>query len=405
MIELNSKESIFLDWEHENEPIILPVTSNTELPNVLAKKYALLVGDENFGKLDRAEVESFGTVLFKDRKFVRDVKKSIVLDKSINHIDDGDVLRINPFAKQVKILYRKKSDHNGLLVTERCNSYCLMCSQPPRNVDDSYLIDEVCKTISLIPRGCESLGITGGEPTLLKNDFIKIVRYAKNFLPETRLHILTNGRAFSDLSFAKKLFDVAHPNLTLGIPLYSDQPDIHDFVVQSQGAYDETIKGIVNLKSFDINIEIRSVIHKQTYKRLPDLARFIARNLAFVQHVAFMGLELTGFTKANFSALWIDPYEYRNELEEAIRNLSLSGVPALIYNHQLCLIPESIRDHSVKSISDWKNDYLDVCNECLIKNDCGGFFDTGLGLECHSEHIRPVIRETNHIPIYEVFND
>jgi MoaA/NifB/PqqE/SkfB family radical SAM enzyme len=84
---------------------------------------------------------------------------------------------------------------------------------------------------------------------------------------------------------------------------------LHDFVVQATGAFDQTLRGIMNLAINRVPVEIRVVVHKLTYERLPDLAGFIARNLPFVSHVALMGLEPTGFTKSNMEALWIDPVD------------------------------------------------------------------------------------------------
>jgi len=37
--------------------------------------------------------------------------------------------------------------------------------------------------------------------------------------------------------------------MLIGIPIYSDDPVRHDYVVQSKGAFDETIQGILNLNS------------------------------------------------------------------------------------------------------------------------------------------------------------
>jgi hypothetical protein len=48
------------------------------------------------------------------------------------------VLRIEPETGRVRVLYRRSSRHNFFLVTERCNNYCLMCSQPPKSVDDEW---------------------------------------------------------------------------------------------------------------------------------------------------------------------------------------------------------------------------------------------------------------------------
>lgn len=84
---------------------------------------------------------------------------------------------------------------------------------------------------------------------------------------DTGLHILSNGRAFSDAAFAEKFVSTSHPDLMLGIPIYSDLSEIHDYVVQADGAFDETIRGVLNLKRFKQKVEIRVVIHKQTYER------------------------------------------------------------------------------------------------------------------------------------------
>jgi len=37
--------------------------------------------------------------------------------------------------------------------------------------------------------------------------------------------------------------------MLIGIPIYSDDPVRHDYVVQAKGAFDETMQGILNLKS------------------------------------------------------------------------------------------------------------------------------------------------------------
>jgi len=44
-----------------------------------------------------------------------------------------------------------------------------------------------------------------------------------------------------------------------------------------------------------------------------------------------MGLEIMGFAKSNLNALWIDPYDYRDEIEEAVNTLSRYGMRVSIY--------------------------------------------------------------------------
>ena len=170
----------------------------------------------------------------------------------------------------------------------------------------------------------------------------------------------------------------AIPIWCFGIPLYSDLAHRHDFVVQARHAFDQTIRGITNLGRVGVPAEIRVVIHRHTYERLPHLAQFIGRNLPFVSHVALMGLEHMGYTKMNREALWIDPLDYQSELAEAVDTLSSERIRTSIYNHQLCTLPDRLWSYAVRSISDWKNDFLEVCERCEVQEACAGFFSSGL---------------------------
>jgi His-Xaa-Ser system radical SAM maturase HxsC len=309
----------------------------------------------------------------------------IGLPHALAYLDDGDIIGIEPHRNALRVLYRRKSPHNSFLVTERCNHSCLMCSQPPKNVDDSWLIDELLQMITLMDPDTQEIGFTGGEPTLLGDGFLKVLLAAKNYLPRTTVHILSHGRRFSDEDFVRKYADIRHPDMMVGIPIYSDVSTIHNYVVQADGAFDETIRGILNLKRYRQRVEIRVVIHKQTYERLPQLAEFIARNLTFVDHVALMGLEITGFTRANLPDLWIDPWDYMDELYRAVTLLADCRMNVSIYNHQLCVIDRRLWPFAKKSISDWKNEYMPECDGCSAQNECGGFFSSAH--HRYSDHI------------------
>lgn len=297
-----------------------------------------------------------------------------VLGEEMRYLAQGDVIRIDPHRQFVSALYRRSSPSNSLLVTERCDNYCVMCSQPPKAQDDSWIVDELKQLVPLISPATQEIGITGGEPALLGERLGELVDQLKRYLPQTAVHILSNGRRFADLEFARTLSRVRHPDLMVGIPLYSDLPQEHDYVVQARGAYSQTVRGILNLKRLRTRVEIRFVVHEDTYRRLPDFARFLARNLLFVDHVAIMGLELMGFAKTNLDALWVDPLDYQEQLVEAVHILDRAGMNVSIYNHQLCVLDRRLHTFSRKSISDWKNAYFDGCNGCSQKGACGGFF-------------------------------
>jgi len=296
---------------------------------------------------------------------------------------------MEPESGFVRSLYRPADKHNSIFVTERCNSNCLMCSQPPKDKDDSdRLTQRNLELINLIAPAPNYLTITGGEPTLLDQNLLTIIAALRDNLPSTAVHMLTNGRRFAWPEFTARFAAVAHPNFSLGIPLYSDVAGIHDYVVQAKNAFDQTVMGLHQLARWHQRIEIRVVLHAQTIPRLPQLAEFIYRNLTFVEHIAFMGLENIGYAPRNMDKLWIDPADYQELLTEAVTFLRRCGMTVSIYNHQLCVLKQQLWKYAKKSISDWKNIYLDECQPCSAREQCGGFFTWATKL--HSAHIRPL---------------
>jgi His-Xaa-Ser system radical SAM maturase HxsC len=292
-------------------------------------------------------------------------------------LGEGDVLGIYPQSGRMRVLYRRSSRHNFFLVTERCNNYCLMCSQPPKKVDDGWLIDEIAQALPLVDPATPALTFTGGEPLTEWRRFIGLLDLARDQLPDTAVHVLTNGRAFSSPEVAKAWAAVGHPKLSAGIPIYAAVDHIHDYVVQAKGAFDQTVLGVLHLKNHGQQVEIRIVLHAITAPRLYETCSWISRNLPFVDHVALMGMENTGFAIANDAVLWVDPLDYQEQLKAGVDVLSTAGVNVSVYNLPLCVLDPSIRPFAVQSISDWKNSYVEECEGCTARRDCAGFFSTG----------------------------
>ena len=318
------------------DPFILRVTDHADRPPPLRRAQALLAKGEalpagfNLYMAVRSKAANLDQLPAS--------ASAIVLPDEYDYLSHGDIVRIQPTRKAIRVLYRRSSPHNTFLTTERCNHYCLTCSQPPKEVDDSWIVGEILDAIPLIDPATVEIGLSGGEPTLLGDDLFRILRTSASYLPRTAIHILSNGRMFSDVEFARQYAEIRHPDIMVGIPIYSDLSSVHDYVVQADGAFDEPIRGILNLKRFRQRVEIRVVIHKQTYQRLPQLAEFLARNLTFVDQVALMGLEMTGFTKPNLSDLWIDPVDCQRELYLAATLLADYRMNVSIYSHQLCVL-------------------------------------------------------------------
>lgn len=276
---------------------------------------------------------------------------------------------------RMKMDFDINSNDNSLFVTSQCNNRCLMCAQPPLNRDDiDFFFERNIKLIDNAPNGLTNIGITGGEPTLLQDRLVHLIRYIELRYPDSLIHILTNGRAFSDIQYTKKF--VESSNLLFGIPLHSDFPAEHDAITQVEGSYVETMKGLYNLASIEADIELRVVVNKMNYQRLPQLSEFIWKNLPFVAFISFMGLEDTGYSIKNHDKIWIDPVDYQVEIEKAVMNLAEWKLDVSIFNIPLCLLKPSLYKFAKKSISDWKVTYIDACLTCSKKKECCGLFST-----------------------------
>jgi His-Xaa-Ser system radical SAM maturase HxsC len=315
----------------------------------------------------------------------------VQLPAPLDYLGPGDVLSTGKTGDRLRVLWRRGSRQNSILLTERCDHYCLMCSQPPKPANDDWLLNEAFELIRVLPRESRDIGFTGGEPTIYGTRLFNLLSLCGKLLPDAAVHVLSNGRRFADPSFAASWATIDNPNMMVGIPIYGSEPALHDYVVQAQGAFNDTVLGILNLAELQQRIELRVVVHKQTAPHLVEIAEFISRNLPFVEQVAWMGLEMIGLARANIDSVWIDPNDYRQQLTEAVTLLDRRGLKTMVYNHQLCLIDRAIWPLAVKSISDWKNEYHQECLNCNVINDCGGFFFSAkYGI---SDHIKAISHE------------
>ena len=365
-----SKAKFSSEWSYSANCVKL--TDNHMLPQQMRSEYLQLLRDDS---AELAEGFAGYLVIGHERP---DLANSITLSDEFSYMDRDDVIFISPEENHVRSLFRANTNHNSFLLTERCNHYCVMCSQPPRDIDDGFLATHILEAIPLLPTYTKSIGITGGEPTLMKDGLLEIIKACKYHHPDAGVHILSNGTTFKDNEFAREVAEIGHPDLMFGIPIYSNKPEIHNFVVQAPNALDSTLHGILNLKGNGVKVEVRVVLHRYTIPTLNELAQFLVTNLVFVDQVAFMGLEAMGFAKSNWDDLWIHPKEYQDELKSAVMRCAESEMTALIYNLPLCWLDHEIHKYSVKSISDWKNDFPEACNTCAAFSQCGGFFSSNL---------------------------
>jgi len=309
---------------------------------------------------------------------VTSIPNTIFNSQLYDAIEDGDVGFINSRGT-IRVVLSKKANHNTLLVTEQCDNLCLFCSQPPKARDDHWLFIQAGLAVAAF-QSSEPIGISGGEPLLNKELFVRFLDTVSEFSPQTPLHILTNGRSFSDSKFtcevSKRCEDLS---LTFGIPLYSSLPSQHDTLVGSNGAYSETVKGLINAGNSGIPIELRFIPTQLNICQLENTIEMATRCFSSLVQISIMNLEPTGWAKKNWNRLVSYPQDHLNSLQRAIDTAHRANVPAYLFNYPLCHLNESTKPYATKSISDWKNYYPDECNGCIAKEECTGYFASSKG--------------------------
>lgn len=369
----------------------IPVNIDKHLVGKVTR-YSYHLDENTFLILEGSEIELGGKyylgVLSCQDEYDPTFSKNLVYGiPSLDYLAEGDIVAV-AMDGGIQVLYRVHSTHNTIMATERCNSNCLMCLQPPKDRNDIQFYYQLNKRlISLIPKDCRELCVSGGEPTLMGQLFYDMMIHIKAELPDAEIHVLTNGRSFAWRHLAEKLRDIDNNKLMLGIPIYSDDYLTHDFIVQSENAYYQTLLGIHNLARLNQRIELRIVLHKLSIPRLKKLARYIYKNLPFAEHVVFMGLEYVGYAPFNEKKLWIDPINYQNELIDAVEFLSTVGMHVSIYNSQLCILPQRLWKFFRKVNSESNFDILHQCSTCSKLQECGGIFDWNLNK--YSNFIKP----------------
>lgn len=295
-----------------------------------------------------------------------------------NAIDDGDIAVVNN-GNMLRVILSRRANHNTVLVTERCNNLCLFCSQPPKKANDDWLLTQSALAIAAFNLD-GVVGVSGGEPLLYGDDFLEFLDYVAENSPETSLHVLTNGRAFADGNFAKQVKQRCDQvKITFGIPLYSSRQTVHDQLVGSEGAFKETVCGLINAGNLGINIELRIIPTKANYLELPDIIEYVGRVFSNINQISIMGLESIGWARKNWQDIFIDNNEVASYLLAPIEVASRSRLDVVIFNYPLCHLPYALWKYSVQSISDWKNYYPKECDACTEKNNCAGYFSSSKG--------------------------
>lgn len=365
---------------NKDEYIIAKVIKNKNVNEEKKSEY-IQVLDNNSLELFEGGYKGY---IFESEPKSMDVKNSNYCYniKYFETLIDYDVVEIIN-NRWIRVLYRDDSEDNAIVVTNQCNSNCIMCpdAEAIRNTSDIPYIEKILEQVRCIPNDTNHITITGGEPGLLKENLIKVLAECKRYLPDTDFLLLSNGRIFSNTEYARNIKENAPQYFRIAVPLYADNEKLHDEITQTRGSFKQTLLGIKKLIENNIDIEIRIVVLKKNYKKLKDIAKYIVKEIPEVKMVNIMALEMTGNAFKNKKKVWINFEKIKDRLYEACITLLRAGIITNLYNFPLCNLDKRLYSIAHKSITDYKVRYMQKCEECLVKDQCGGFFNSTINIK------------------------
>jgi len=326
-------------------------------------------------------------------------------------IHEMDLDTIAPFSARPSAPYRM-----DLALTYRCNNNCAHCY----NIDHpgaattsngrTELSTQSWKQVldKLWDLGIPHIIFTGGEPTL-RNDLPELIAYAEAKGQITGLN--TNARRLADANYVATLVQAGLDHVQ--ITLESNQENIHDQMVDSKGAFQQTVKGIQNVLATRLFVMTNTTMLQDNKDSIPGTLDFLAslgvptvglNALIHSGRGATIGsglpeedlpplLEMaTRKTQQNGQRLiWYTPTQYCN-FDPTQMNLGIKGCTAALYN--MCIEPDgavlpcqsyyhplgnilsakwdSIWNHELSVRLRERQGLPEKCIGCGLLSECGG---------------------------------
>jgi radical SAM protein with 4Fe4S-binding SPASM domain len=230
--------------------MLLEERSEADILSILKKRYKV--------EYDRAK---------KDLEDTRHQLEELIRPDGACPIHELDLEILPPLSQIPFAPYRM-----DLALTYRCNNECTHCynarsrSYPELETKQWKRILEMLWDIG-VPHIC----FTGGEATL-RQDLPELVTHASKLGQITGL--LTNGRRLSNVDYLQSLLDAGLDHVQ--ITLESHDPDIHDAMVHSRGAWRQTVQGITNTLDSDLYVMTNSTLLKVNADRFEETIDYLA---------------------------------------------------------------------------------------------------------------------------------
>jgi radical SAM protein with 4Fe4S-binding SPASM domain len=259
-------------------------------------------------------------VVRRDHAAILDLIRKLEAREAACPIPRVDLPFVRPFGRTLAAPYRA-----DLALTYACNNDCSHCyvARKPDEVQELDLEEWKEVLARLWQVGVPHVCFTGGEATLSPH-LVDLVERAEDTGLVTGL--LTNGRRLADREFTAKLVAAGLDHVQ--ITLESHDEKVHDEMVGSPGAFQETVKGIENALAEDIYLVTNTTLCTLNAGGLEETLAFLA-DLG-VKQVAMNSLIHTG--RAPESGLGFEEQDLEPVLGLATEQAARQGLRLIWYS-------------------------------------------------------------------------
>ncbi|MDP2090465.1 MAG: radical SAM protein [Candidatus Gracilibacteria bacterium] len=170
-----------------------------------------------------------------------------------------------------------KQNRVWVRITAACNNKCLFCldsdAQNGVLVKEDIVKEEIKKGFK---QGYENRVIISGGEASINPKFNEYIKYARE-LGYNRVQTVTNGNMFHSFDFCKKVVDAGLQEITFSF--HGHNSTLHDYLVATPGAFNRSIKGLLNIKKYfpEVIVNIDIVVNKVNVRFLPDIVKFFMK--------------------------------------------------------------------------------------------------------------------------------
>jgi len=153
-------------------------------------------------------------------------------------------------------------------ITNRCNSSCRICDVPKDKLEElpTSCWEKVIKDASLV--GASTIVFSGGEP-LLRDDICELISYTKNC--NMSACITSNGLLIDERCAS----NLANSGVNVVNVSIEGPQEAHDYL-RGEGSFEKVISALSNLKKYNIETTVATVVSRYNYKYLTYITQLAA---------------------------------------------------------------------------------------------------------------------------------